>query len=82
MSAATGSIGGALVVLLLVLLESEPLGHAVLDKALGVLLLLCLLLELLADEIVLLNLPAREFLGFLSSLHLLETLLHHLVHDA
>ena len=59
MSATSGSIVGVLVLLLLVLLEPEPLGHAVLDKALGVLLLLCLLLELLADEIVLLDLPAR-----------------------
>ena len=83
MSAATGSIGGVLVLLLLlVLLEPEPLGHAVLDKALGVLLLLCLLLKLFADKIVLLDLPARELLGFLSGAHLLETLLHHLVHDA
>jgi hypothetical protein len=31
MSATSGSIGGVLVLLLLVLLEPEPLGHAVLD---------------------------------------------------
>jgi hypothetical protein len=81
MSATSGSIGGVLVLLLLVLLEPEPLGHAVLDQALGVLLLLCLLLELFADKIVLLDLSARELLGFLSGTHLLETLFHHLVHD-
>ena len=77
---ATGrSIGPPL--LLLVLLEPESLCHAVLDYSLGVLLLLSLLLKLSADEIVLLNLSAREILGFLSSTHLLEALLHHLVHN-
>jgi hypothetical protein len=73
--------GGSIRLLLLILLEPEPFCHPILDYALGVLLLLDLLLKLPADEIVLLDLPAREILGFLSSTHLLEALPHHLVHN-